>query len=339
MNSMLDILRRNRKQIIFQTVLILFLCFFYVFERRRDGFEFLGYKLTYFLNYLIAAFIISYWILPKYYYTKKYTLLVTSIVLVLSLTLCIEEFLLERIYFADSRYLYFDYFHALFDILPICFILVSFKFIWDVHEKSKEVEQLKNAVQKSELQFLKSQINPHFLFNNLNNLYSYALVNSAKTPEIILELSTVLRYMLYDCKEQYVPLKKEIDHLRNFINLNELQIEERGNIQFSSSHIPHQLKIAPLLLSVFVENAFKHSTASQSDNINIQVSIDVDESGKLLFYCKNSYLPDMNNQSLSKGIGLINVKKRLDILYKDRYELDINQESNEYIVRLAIKLS
>lgn len=129
-------------------------------------------------------------------------------------------------------------------------------------------------VKDSELQFLKSQINPHFLFNNLNNLYSHAIENSPKTPSIIIELSSVLRYMLYDCKENYVSLEKEISHLKNFTELYKLQIEHRGNIQFKTDTFENsKFKIAPLILMVFIENAFKHSTSNQSDNIHITINV------------------------------------------------------------------
>ena len=94
-------------------------------------------------------------------------------------------------------------------------LLVGFKFAWDAQNKQTELEQLRNVVTESQLQFLKSQINPHFLFNSLNNLYSYALENSPKTPEIILELSSLLRYMLYECQEEQVPLSKEVKYLED----------------------------------------------------------------------------------------------------------------------------
>lgn len=124
-------------------------------------------------------------------------------------------------------------------------MIVAFKLAWDASVKQREVNELKDLIKESELQFLKSQINPHFLFNNLNNLYSYALDNSPKTPSIILELSSVLRYMLYDCKENFVPLAKEIKHLKNFTALNELQIEDRGSVRFETENLGGNYTIAP----------------------------------------------------------------------------------------------
>jgi Putative regulator of cell autolysis len=122
--------------------------------------------------------------------------------------------------------------------------------------------KLENSVKESELQFLKYQINPHFLFNNMNNLYAHAIENSSKTPEIILEFSAVLRYMLYECKARFVALEKEIEQLKNYINLNTLQIEGSGKVDYTINGMESGFQIAPLILMVFIENAFKHSASS-----------------------------------------------------------------------------
>ena len=222
--------------------------------------------------------------------------------------------------------------------MPVITILTGFKFGWDALVKQREVDELKSIVKESELQFLKSQINPHFLFNNLNNLYAYAVEQSPKTPGIILELSGVLRYMLYECREKYVPLKKEIEQLNNFIQLNELQIEDRGKVSFIAENIKETYQIAPLILMVFVENAFKHSTASQSDNIIINVAITLSDNGILDFVCENSYHKEKNTESLARGIGLENVVKRLELLYPDAHHLGIYDENNFYKVHFPLSV-
>ncbi|MEL6944115.1 MAG: histidine kinase, partial [Bacteroidota bacterium] len=209
---------------------------------------------------------------------------------------------------------------------------------WDALNKQREVENLKATVQESELQFLKSQINPHFLFNNLNNLYSYAIENSPKTPDIILQLSSILRYMLYECKAEFVPLTKEIEQLENFTQLNELQIEDRGTIQFHNQDIQTNYQIAPLILIVFIENAFKHSQASQSEDIFIDIDVRLSPKGMLHFSCKNNYQPVTNTENLAHGIGLENVKKRLELLYPNKYNLKINKTKSMYKVDLSIQL-
>jgi two-component system LytT family sensor kinase len=204
--------------------------------------------------------------------------------------------------------------------------------------KQREVEVLQSVIKESELQFLKSQVNPHFLFNNLNNLYAYAIENSPKTPEIILELSSVLRYMLYDCQVELVALTKEVEQMQNFINLNELQIEERGEIKIETKNIRGNYKIAPLILIVFIENAFKHSTASLTENIKIDISVELLDRGILKFICKNNHQPQSNTDNLTHGIGLANVRKRLELLYPNAHQLIITGDENWYEVDLEIGL-
>jgi len=153
-----------------------------------------------------------------------------------------------------------------------------------------------------------------------------------------LELSSVLRYMLYECREKFVPLTKEIEQLENFTMLYQLQIEERGEVHFSAPHIPSGFRIAPLILIVFIENAFKHSQAGQSENIFIDIKIAVSDDGRLDFYSKNNFKPVTNIESLSRGIGLENVRKRLELIYPQAYQLDIREDESLFEVHLNIQL-
>lgn len=327
----------SSKELLFQVVLHLVVLFFYAYHQDEGKIE--GYKVVFFFNYMIATSLISYCLLPRFFYPKKYTWFFIYSVLIVAGVILMEEFVLEKIYFPDTRGTRFPgVYYSLMDVLPIITILSGFKFTWDALTKQNEVENLKAVVQESELQFLKSQINPHFLFNNLNNLYSYAIDNSPKTPTIILELSGVLRYMLYECKAQFVPLMKEIEQLKNFTQLNELQIEDRGVIQFNTKNIQANYQIAPLILIVFIENAFKHSQASQSEDIFIEINIELSDNGELHFACKNNYQSITNTQSLANGIGLENVQKRLQLLYPNTHILKIKQTDSAYEVDLRMKL-
>jgi LytS/YehU family sensor histidine kinase len=294
---------------------------------------------VFFLNYTLAAFIINYFLLPRYFYLKKYLLFtVFALVLIIGVIL-VEELVIERIFFPDGRGKQFHgVIYPFVDILPILVILTGFKFAWDAIQKQQEVDQLKATVEQSELQFLKSQINPHFLFNNLNNLYSYAIENSPQTPSIILELSSVLRYMLYECQEKFVMLSKEVEQLENFTRLNQLQIEDRGVVTFKTRNIRPDYQIAPLILIVFIENAFKHSQACQSDNITIEIMIELSDRGWLDFYCRNSYQSGSNTNDLSYGIGLENVKKRLELLYPQTHTLNITETDHIFEVHLSMHL-
>lgn len=334
-----DILNNSvSAEVFFQILLHVVLFIFYSFDKRHP--EIQGFQITYFINYALGAFIINYVLLPRFFYRKKYILFFLFVIAIIAAIILMEELVLEKIYFADTRGQGFPgVFFSLLEVMPIITILCGFKFAWDASKKQHEVDKLSAMFKESELQYLKSQINPHFLFNNLNNLYSYAIDNSPKTPSIILELSSVLRYMLYDCKEDFVPLPKEIEHLRNFTQLSELQIESRGTVTFNAENITSDYQIAPLFLNVFVENAFKHSTASQAEDIRIEVSVNVTDTGILEFRCTNSYQKLGNTEDIPHGIGLQNVKKRLNLIYPKAHTLSIRDTDTQYTVKLSIELN
>ena len=264
---------RGMWEVVFQVLLLGMVFIFFAFERDGRGVNTRvePSDIAFFANYAIAALFISFVLLPKLLYRKKYWQFALAVTCVLGVVMFVEEGVLEKIYFPDTRGAYFPgVFNTLIGAMPTITILAGFKFAWDALRKQRQVEQLQSLVRESELQFLKSQINPHFLFNNLNNLYAHALENSPKTTGIILDLSEVLRYMLYECTEKYVALDREIQHLEKFVNLSRLQVEDRGEVHFISDVASSGYRIAPLLLTVFVENAFKHSLSSQSDNITIE---------------------------------------------------------------------
>lgn len=328
----------SSKELVFQLILHLLVFTFYSFDKNKPQIE--GHQLVFFLNYAVAVFFINYFLLPRFYYQKKYVHFLAFVVLTIAAVIVVEELVLEKIYFPTTRGNSFPgVFFTLVQILPVIAILSGFKFAWDAFWKQRELDELKAAIQESELQFLTSQINPHFLFNNLNNLYAYAIENSPKTPEIILELSAVLRYMLYECREKYVPLKKEIEHLENFTQLNQLQIEDRGKVNFQVGNMPLGFQIAPLILIVFIENAFKHSQSSQAEDISIDIDIQLSENGQLNFVCKNNFQPTSNTENLSQGIGLENVKKRLELLYPNAHQLDIREDGHQFEVHLSMQLT
>jgi len=327
----------GRKELFFQIVLHILVLLFYSFDRNNPGIE--AYQLWSFLSYAVAAAFITYYLMPRFLYRKKEWVFFGWVVLVLAVVILIEELVLEQIFFAGSRRAktFPGVYYALLDVLPVIVILSGFKFGWDALQKQQQIDELKGTIQESELQFLRSQINPHFLFNNLNNLYSHALENSSKTPEIILELSGVLRYMLYECKEKFVPLAKEMEQLHNFVKLSKLQIEDRGTVNFTTQNIGSDYKIAPLILIVFIENAFKHSQSGQASDIAIDIELRL-EGNILNFSCRNNFEASQALDTVAKGIGLENVKKRLQLLYPDKHQLEIHRESGIFAVHLKLQL-
>ncbi|WP_205783206.1 sensor histidine kinase [Flagellimonas allohymeniacidonis] len=327
----------SRRELIFQIVLIVLVFLFYSFDRENPGLRWS--QVAFFTTHVMAAWLIGYWLMPHFLYRKKYWLFFGYVFLIVAAVIGLEELFLEQIFYPGTRRAksFPGIVFSLMGVLPVITILAGFKFGWDALQKQEQIEELKSTVQESELQFLRTQINPHFLFNNLNNLYSHALEGSKKTPEIILELSGLLRYMLYECKEKFVPLDKEVEQLHNFIKLNKLQIEDRGIVRFDAKGIERGYRIAPLILIVFIENAFKHSQAGQSENIEIAIELEMKED-ILHFHSANNYAPSEGLDTIATGIGLKNVKKRLQLLYPDRHELKIHNDGKSYKVNLSMEL-
>jgi len=146
--------------------------------------------------------------------------------------------------------------------------------------------------------------------------------------------------MLYECKADYVSLENEIKQIKSYISLSELQIEDRGKVTFETRNISNTKSIAPLILIVFIENAFKHSSSSQSDNIEIDIVLEELDNGKLKFICQNTFREQSNTSSLEGGIGLENVEKRLELLYPNAHKLEITKSENEiFKVDLTIDLT
>lgn len=338
---MKDVINSNKfssKELVFILCLNVVVFIFYAFDKRIPGLE--AHQILFYLNFAIAGLIINYGFLPNFLYKRKYLLFAIFTALIAVAVILVEELILEKIFYPDTRGRRFsNIFYNLLNTLPTLTILVGFKFAWDALTQQREVQKLKNSVKESELQFLKSQINPHFLFNNINNLYAHALEQSPKTPGIILELSAVLRYMLYECKAKFVPLGKEIEQLKNYIKLSKFQVEGRGTVNFNVEEIPSNYKIAPLILTVFIENAFKHSSSSQTNNISITINLKVTNEGYLTFECSNTYSEASNIDNLPHGIGLKNVKKRLELIYPNKHQLDIKSDNSIYIVKLEINLN
>lgn len=327
----------TRKEIIFQIVLHILVLLFFSFDKNTGGI--VVNRALFLLWFSVATLGVTYYLMPTFLYKKKYWQFFLGFVLVVVVVIIVEEFVMEPIIYPNTKRgnSFPGIYISLLGVLPTMFILSGCKFGWDALQKQEQIDELRSSIEESELQFLRSQINPHFLFNNLNNLYSYALQNSPKTPEIILEMSGVLRYMLYESKEQFVPLKKELEQLGNFIRLYRLQIEDRGKVGFRVDDIREEYRIAPLILIVFVENAFKHSQSGQSSNIEIDISVEMKD-GFLEFHCDNNFEATPSLDTVASGIGLENVRKRLELLYPNKHRLQIEEGANKYKVVLELEL-
>ena len=203
------------------------------------------------------------------------------------------------------------------------------------NRKEQEATEFRSEKLEAELKFLKSQINPHFLFNALNNIYTLTLIKSDQAPDNLLKLSGMLRYMLYDCKADRVPIQKEIEYLRHFIDLHLLKDSRGLNVKVDLDESRPGLSIAPMLFIPFVENAFKHSKVEDREKGWIRIDLKTAED-HIVFEVQNS-LPEQNfTKDDAGGIGLVNVRRQLELVYPERHELTIEPGPDAFRVRLKI---
>jgi len=330
------------KQIILHAIIWIAIVLYFMYNNGRTEYSTIV-NFVYFGVINISLFYINYlFILPTFLNRKKYLWFSLSILLLVMITAFIKCGLAYYFYdivikrngskFVMDFWLYYS--SAAF--VSCFFILLStvLKFIqdWFLNEKVKSNLENENLI--AELAFLKSQINPHFLFNSLNNIYSLAYQKSEKTPEAILKLSEIMRYMLYESNEDKVELSNEIRYLENYIELQKLRFKDNIYIKFEINGDPLGLMITPLVLISFVENAFKHGIATDIEN-PIRIELNLSE-GKLLFHVIN--IKSSLNKDITGGIGLQNVQRRLSLIYKDRYRLHIDDNNDIYNCELYLNL-
>ncbi len=212
------------------------------------------------------------------------------------------------------------------------------KFVEDYFELEARSRELENRQLTSELRFLKAQINPHFLFNTLNNLYYLAVNKSDQTPEVVAKLSGMMRYMIHESNVEKVPLSKEVAYMENYLDLEKLRLNEEVPITFEVEGDVAGARITPLILITFLENAFKHGIGNNGGDSWITVSLTV-SNGTLNYRVANSLLPQSEKTVReASGLGLANVRRRLDLSYPDKYNLDVAEADKRYRVHLHIDL-
>lgn len=203
---------------------------------------------------------------------------------------------------------------------------------WRKTEQTRK--ETENEKLNTELSFLKSQVNPHFFFNTLNNIYSLAVVRSEMTAPTVMKLSAIMRYILTETQRNLVPLHNEVEFIHNFIDLQKVRLTDKVILNFSTEGDIETLLIAPLLFIPFVENAFKYGVSTkESSNINIEIKT---EGNKILFTVVNYIVPSENNLMENTGIGINNVKRRLELMYPGKHTLTTTQKDNYYSVHLEI---
>lgn len=228
------------------------------------------------------------------------------------------------------------------------FIVIAFSaivhFIKETYTKQIErnsVDQQKTEtelkLQEAKLKLLQGQLHPHFLFNMLNNLYGLWIENSKSTPDVILKLSSLLDYMLYECDKDKVPLKEEVQFINNYIELERLRHDDRLNVQLQIPEVLDNFIIAPLILFCFVENAFKHGANKTIGESSIAINLKIINE-LLVFDVQNSFVQNSESKS-SNGVGLKNLKERLDLIYPESHKLELVESKGIYSATLSLKLN
>ena len=293
-----------------------------------------------------ATYSMVYMLIPKYLNNKRYvlfsiysftTLLITAFLILLMLILAIgffKEFIYNDLPPMSRNYIYLTI------LVYLIVALVSFASVWQKNMQVKitngKLEQQLLATQfkakEQELINLKNQIHPHFLFNMLNTIYGLSLKQSPKTPDIIIKLSDLLDYILYQASKEVVLLVDEIKHIEQYIDLEKIRFNDSLEVNFKKNIPNADINIPPMLMLPFIENAFKHGSAL--DGI-MKVDISINISDNILYFnIKNTFI----QKDSTEGIGLVNIIERLNILYESSYKLSIITEQSWYIVSLRINL-
>ena len=300
----------------------------------------------------IVVFVNLRWLLPELFFKKRKKLyvLLSMLLLVIVVWGIHSDFLpwnekqerTETIYDnADNRRDVYNLRWLVRNLPPLFICLLGSSFVATssyARRTEKEAILLEKSNLETELKFLKSQINPHFLFNTLHNIYTLTVLNSQEAPEQLLKLSDLLRYMIYDSNEERVPLKREIDYLNNFLTLAQLKDSQGIDIRFELDLQNPDLAIAPLLFIPFVENAFKHSQYEDLDNGFIHICIKSSQNIANLSV-ENSVPKSKFKKDAVGGIGLANVKQRLNLLYPNKHKLEIDNQEQTFRVKLELNCS
>lgn len=312
----------------------------------HEKLRFSSYVMTFLMVCVQAAFcyLYLYVLIPRLLFTRKYYYYATALLAILALCPLIV-LLLEQAYALgiehrpSDKIRIFTVGNWIVGIIQFIYVLgltSGLKFVKDTLLNQQLQKEREKHYLETELKFLRSQIQPHFFFNTLNNIYSLTLKKSDLAPEIILKLSDLMSYMLYESTAPLVPLAKEIDYLRNYLDVEQLRFGQRLTISFTIEGQTTAVDIPPMILILFLENSFKHGVKNNISSIHLSIALTV-AAGYLHFRVENP-VTEEERPADNKGIGLKNVRRRLDLLYGNNYTLDIREEDKIFIVSLKIPL-
>jgi len=332
---------------LFWAGVLLFYTLFYGYES-QDFSYILSFSLFVMPITMATTYVVIYKLIPEYLITKRYILfgLYSLYTFIISLYLIVISVFFGLLYLSNQKYSHIapiskSLLFVATGVYMVVIIVSAFKLLKFNLKQTESTKILETKILKTqlklkeqELKYLKMQIHPHFLFNTLNTLYGFALMKADETPEMILKLSSLLDYLLYKVDKPFVHLMEDVNHIKDYIELEKMRFNETLNITLKTNMISDDLKIAPMLLIPFVENSFKHG-AIKSGQLSIKISLYCES--KTLYFCIEN--TKNNGTKLSKGIGLENIKKRLDLIYKNNYKLNIQSENDVFKVNLELNLS
>jgi len=331
---------------------VIFWASYFIFNVIRWGSYYQDYwysfksNLVTFSMSMILVYVNIYVLFPKFILKKNYAKYLLSFLVVLCVfyvvrTELIYSFINENVWpESDSPQKAYSFNHILVVFLTGIYdvaLVTTIKLTADWIFEKKRTEQLQKIQLRTELNFLKTQIQPHFFFNTLNNLYALSIEKSDKAPEMILKLSEIMQYVLYDAKEPKISLLKEINYINNYLELEELRFGKSVTYDLDIVGNIDDVFVPPLLFLPFIENCFKHGT-KENDRMKVEINFEK-ISEQLVFSVKNNFNKNSTTILNTKhGIGILNVKRRLKLLYNENYKLKTNIFEQEFDVNLKIPI-
>jgi len=296
--------------------------------------------------HITLSYFHAYLLLPKYIVKKKYL----SYVLLMFLSLSAMYFVKTALTFnilnenvwpeAIQGIRYKQFLHYITVVLGELYIIgitTAIKLTSDWINSRNRNQELLRLNLETELKYLRAQIQPHFFFNTLNNLYALTVEKSDKAPNVVIKLSGLMQYVLYEARVEQISLIKEINYIESYLNLEKLKYGSRLKQKTEIIGDISQVMVPPLIFIPFIENCFKHGVSPNNDDINIRILFDA--SGEFLIFEVINPIPEIKDKryrQLDEGIGISNAKKRLELNYSDNYKLDISKRDSEFLVRLEI---
>lgn len=333
------------KHIVFWGLILLFYTYFFGVNSANFNYVF-SFSLFLMPITIGTTYVFIYKLIPEYLLKKQfirfsiysaYTFIISTYLIVLSIFYGLIY--LSKLDYDAMAPISRSLFFIIIAVYLVVIIVSGFKLLILHLRHVETTTQLEHKIleaqlklKEQELNYLKMQIHPHFLFNTLNTMYGFALKKADETPEMILKLSNLLDYLLYQIDKPFVLLSDDIAHIKDYIELEKIRFNNTLAVNFITKNIDSETKIAPMLLLPFIENSFKHG-AIKSGTLSINIELYC-ENDTIHFKIENTKSEDTSNQ---KGIGLSNLKKRLEHLYKNKYTLNITTSDNYFTVHLKLK--